>query len=450
MAKAKAKREYGSGGLFRYRNSSKWTIQYRTLDGRRIREATGTSSRQEALNLLTQKQAAVGRGEVVEQVKHCTVRQLWDAMVSHYRDDGRLRAVRDLGIPTDLKPSDPSYPPQGRWKNIGPAFGTMAARAVTTESLNLYVARRRQANAAPASINRELGALRRAFNLGYQATPPQITRVPKFPHLRENNVRKGFVTYEQFEALCAAASDLWLRTMLELGFTYGWREGEMLKLRVRQVDLKAQTIRLDVGTTKNKEGREVVMTPQVHALLTECYGGKKPDDHVLTRRVVRSGKGKAQLPICDVRTAWRGLCCKVLPDLCWHECKVCGHRQATATTCTKCKKFHHAWRYSGQWDGRGLLVHDLRRSMAKAARASGMDTKTIMDAGGWKTMGVFHRYSIGDRKEQERYAVAMVQAREQAAQQRQQEAAQQIGGRLVGGSAQGDLASMPVKSLKPA
>jgi hypothetical protein len=185
---------------------------------------------------------------------------------------------------------------------------------------------------------------------------------------------------------------------------------------------------------------------QVRALLAECCAGKKPEDHVLTRRVLRSGKGKAQLPICDVRTAWRGLCCKVMPDKCWHECKVCGHHQATATTCARCKRFHRAWRYSGQWDGRGLLVHDLRRSMAKAARASGMDTKTIMDAGGWKTMGVFHRYSIGDRKDQERYAAAMVQARAKAAQQQ----TEQIGGRLVGGATQGDLASMPTKSLKPA
>ena len=446
MAKAKPKREYGTGGLFRYKNSSKWTIQYRTLDGRCLREATGTSSRQEAMNLLTQKLAAVGRGETVERVQHYTVRQLWDAMVARYRDDNRPRAVRDLGIPTDLEPNDPNYPPQGRWKNIGPAFGHMAARAVTTESLNQYVAQRKATGAAAATINRELGALRGAFNLAYEETPPRLPRVPKFPHLRENNVRKGFVTWEQFEALCTAAGDLWLRTMLELGFTYGWREGEMLGLRCRQVDLKARTIRLDVGTTKNKEGREVMMTPQVHALLTECVSDKKPDDHVLTRVVLRSGKGKAQLPIHDVRDAWQALCCRVLPDLCWQTCKLCGHRQPTATTCGKCKRFHRAWRYSGQWDGRGLLVHDLRRSMAKAARANGTDMKTIMDAGGWKTIGVFHRYSIGDRADQQRYATAMQQARAQAAQQQ----AEQICGRLVGGADQSDLASMPVKSLKPA
>ena len=91
-------------------------------------------------------------------------------------------------------------------------------------------------------------------------------------------------------------------------------------------------------------------------------------------------------------------------------------------------------------------MHDLRRSMAKAARANGTDMKTIMDAGGWKTIGVFHRYSIGDRADQQRYATAMQQARAQAAQQQ----AEQIGGRLVGGADQSDLASMPVKSLKPA
>lgn len=447
----KAKREYGTGGLFRYKNSSKWTIQYRTLDGRVIREATGTSSRQEALNLLTQKQAAVGRGETVERVKHYTVRQLWEAQVAQYNHDNNLRSVRDLGTPTDLKPEDPKYPPQGRWLHIGPAFGTMAASAVTTEMLNQYIAQRKEAGARPATINRELGALRGAFKLASEQTPPRLARVPKFPHLTEDNARKGFVTWEQFEALCAAAGDLWLRTFLELGFTYGWRDGEIKSLRVRQVSFRENIIRLDVGTTKNKEGREVVMTPQVRALLTECVAGKTADQYVLTRVVLRSGKGKAQLPIRDARTAWRELCCRVMPDLCWMECKVCGNRQPTGTTCAKCKRFHRGWKYAGKWDGRGLLVHDLRRSMAKAARADGVDMKTIMDAGGWKTVGVFHRYSIGDRRDQQRYADAMQRARAEAvAQAAQPVQAEQIGGPLVGVAEKPDLATATPINRKPA
>ena len=43
---------------------------------------------------------------------------------------------------------------------------------------------------------------------------------------------------------------------LEVYHTYGWRSDEVLSMRVRHVDFVAGVIRLDVGTTKNKEGRE--------------------------------------------------------------------------------------------------------------------------------------------------------------------------------------------------
>jgi hypothetical protein len=43
--------------------------------------------------------------------------------------------------------------------------------------------------------------------------------------------------------------------------------GKILGLRVRQANFDLGTIRLDVGTTKNGEGREVAMTKRVAELL---------------------------------------------------------------------------------------------------------------------------------------------------------------------------------------
>ena len=121
------------------------------------------------------------------------------------------------------------------------------------------------------------------FRLGFQSTPPKVPRVPHIPMLRENNVRTNFLEDTDFERLVANASKLWLRTFLELGYSYGWRLGELLSLRVRQVSLEKRTIRLDAGTTKNREGREVVMTPKVLELLREACAGKTSEDFVLTR-----------------------------------------------------------------------------------------------------------------------------------------------------------------------
>ena len=43
----------------------------------------------------------------------------------------------------------------------------------------------------------------------------------------------------------------WLRAMFECGWCYGWREDEILSLRVRQFDPMARTILLEPGETKN-------------------------------------------------------------------------------------------------------------------------------------------------------------------------------------------------------
>lgn len=52
----------------------------------------------------------------------------------------------------------------------------------------------------------------------------------------------------------------------------------------RQVELMQRVIRLEPGTTKNSEGREVVMTDAVYAMFSACMIGKKADDSVLTRK----------------------------------------------------------------------------------------------------------------------------------------------------------------------
>jgi integrase len=80
-----------------------------------------------------------------------------------------------------------------------------------------------------------------------------------------------------------AKEGLWLRAILELGSTYGWREAELPGMRVSQVDLAQRIIRLEPGTTKNDEGREVEMTPAVFVLLTALMAGKEPEEYVFPR-----------------------------------------------------------------------------------------------------------------------------------------------------------------------
>jgi integrase len=212
---------------------------------------------------------------------------------------------------------------------------------------------RREEHASNATINRELACLKRMYRLASQASPPRVPSVPHFPHLKENNARQGFVTLEQYANLVAHCPELWLRTLLETGYNYGWRVSELLNLRVGQVDLVDRTIRLNPGTTKNLDGREAsIESSTLLQLLRQCVEGKRPADHVFTR---------GDKPVRDFRKSWENLCTAAgVPD---------------------------------------LLFHDLRRTAARNLRAAGVAEEIIMRIAGWKSSSVFRRYAIVDHKD---------------------------------------------------
>jgi integrase len=226
-------------------------------------------------------------------------------------------------------------------------FGEMLAAQVNTNTIERFVDSRLAAGAAPATVNREIAALKTMYRIA--ARNGRVVRVPVFPiQLKEDNTRTGFVEDADYKRLTEHASELWLRTFLELAFTYGWRKRELLGLQVRQVDLAARLIRLDVGSTKNGEGREVTMSDRVYQLVKEAVAGKQTDDFLLTRR---DGS-----PVKDFRKAWKRL--SVVAGL------------------------------------PGLLIHDFRRSAARNLRRAGVPESVVMAVGGWKTASMFRRYAI--------------------------------------------------------
>jgi integrase len=365
------RRQRGTGSIFRKPPCRKWVIQF-YKNGKRIREATGTTEYDTAKKLLRQRLHEIDKNEyLARHGKPARVEDLYDALLDHNRINRKGRA-REL---------------PGRWKHLSSAFGAMLAAELTTDDVRHYIRKRQDAGASNATVNRELATLKRMFNLGTECTPPKVRVVPHIPMLKESNVRQGFVEDAEFSRLTAETSELWLRTFLELGFTYGWRHSELLGLRVRQVNLANRTIRLDAGTTKNGEGREVTMTAKVAELVREAVAGKDAEAFVLTRR------GK---PIRDFRQTWRNLC--VRAGLGSFACRGCGATVAGR----KCECGSRKREY------RGLIPHDLRRSAAKAARRAGVPESVVMAMGGWKTAAMFRRYAIVSSADQ-REAVAMIE-----------------------------------------
>ena len=363
------KRRRGTGCIFRMKGSNILWIKYHQ-NGKPIRESSHTTKLKEAENLLNKRLHAIGSGNFTSpKLEKIRVPELAVDLVREYRINGR-KSIDDL---------------QARWNlHLKPFFELYKAVQVTSESVARYVDQRQQEGAENATINRELAALKRMFSLARQSTPPKISSnsVPYIPMLKENNTRTGFLESKQHDLLAAECAQfgLWLRAMFEVGYTYGWRHEEVLVLRVCQVNPSANTIRLEPGTTKNDDGREVTMTQPVRELLTECIHGKRSDDYVFTRE---NGE-----PVRDFRRAWQMACCAAgFGELLCSECK------EPVTTDGRCCRCSRKWKRK-DLKYVGLIFHDLRRTAARNLRNRGVAEGVIMQIGGWKTRSMFDRYAI--------------------------------------------------------
>src|SRR5262245_8589499 len=229
--------------------SAVWWLKYR-MHGRVLRESSGTESEQQARRLLKRREGAVEEGRpIIPRAERLTVEQLAEGLRQDYQANRRRSADR---LEFSLA-------------HLLPVFGARRAVLVTATDVTAYVVQRQTAGAANATINRELAALKKMYTLALVAE--RIPRAPRFRMLQEDNVRQGFFERDRFEAVRAALPD-YLQPIVTFAYITGWRiPSEVLPLSWLQIDFTAGTVRLEPGTTKNREGRLFIMTPELRAWL---------------------------------------------------------------------------------------------------------------------------------------------------------------------------------------
>jgi len=144
--------------------------------------------------------------------------------------------------------------------------------------------------------------------------------------------------------------------VVRFGFITGWRTySEVLPLQRLQVDLKNGFVRLEPGTTKNREGRVFPFTPELRILLEDRLEYTRRCERIQGRIIPwmfhRSGR-----PIRQMRRSWKTACKNAgLP---------------------------------------GRLLHDLRRSAVRNLECAGVSRSVAMKLTGHKTESVYRRYAI--------------------------------------------------------
>lgn len=263
----------------------------------------------------------------------------------------------------------------------------MKANQITSDLLARYVAARQAAGASNATINRELNIARRAFTLGEESEPAKVSRTPRFPRPREAAARRGFLEDSQFDAI-VFGGELWFRALCESARTFGWRVNELKQLRCEQVDLINRTIRLNAGSTKNGDGRVVVMTTAVHTLFSALMHAKKGGDFIFTR-------AKAGKPVKDFRAVSRNACVAAGVGA-WH-CPKCEGRKVLDAE-GKCAHRGETWKHK-YWRYAGSIFHDWRRTGVRAMVRRQIPEAIAMTISGHKTRSVFARYNIVDEQD---------------------------------------------------
>ena len=317
----------GMGRIFK-RGPVYWIAYYHR--GKEYRESTHSDSEKEARGLLKRRIGEAGTGRFTGvQEERISFEDLAKALFADY-EINRRRSLGSARLSI------------GHLRSF---FGLERAIDITTGRVKAYAARRQHEGAANASVNRELAALKRMFNLAVQEG--RLKTVPYIPTLEEDNARQGFIDHDAFLALRANLPE-YLRDPMTFLYLSGWRLGEMKALEWRDVELAGKVVHLRPEISKNKSGRVLPLSGELLEIIERAHAKRR-----LSCTFVFHRKGER---IGDFRKAW-------------------SNARVAA--------------------GRGrMLVHDLRRTAVRNMVRAGIPDRIAMTLSGHKTRSIFDRYNI--------------------------------------------------------
>ncbi len=319
-----------------YQRGDTWWVKY-YRNGKCFRETSGSTKKMVAKKLLARREGDIAKGKIPGvQFDKIMFEDLAEGFLRDYKINQKKSLLKAERSVNHLKKS----------------FENLRVTQITTPSINAYIEDRLNEGMANATINRELAALKRMMNIGAKQTPPIVDRVPYIPMLEENNVRTGFFEHDEFLALREALPK-YLQGIATFAYKSGWRVAEITGLKWSNVDLKKRVVCLEIGTTKNKEGRTMYLDDELLNVFLEQREQQKNSGQIIPY-VFPSSDGKDRAK--DFRKAWK----------------------------TSCKKAGIP----------GRLFHDFRRTAVRNMVRSGIPERVAMMISGHKTRSVFERYNI--------------------------------------------------------
>jgi integrase len=324
-----------------YTRGATWWIRY-YWRGQEYRESTRSTRELDAGRLLKSRYRQIAQRRFVGPGEdRVLLTDLLDMLIVDYRNN-RRRSLETLTF---------------RLAPLRKAFALDRAVDVSEERVERYKASRLAEDAAPATVNRELAALKRAFRLGVEQK--RISGAPTIKLLAEHNVREGFLEPADFEAVVSHLPK-YLQDAARFAYISGWRKGEVASLEWSDVDRTNARITLRREHSKNGEPRVLPLTDTLAALIERRWDARQVKT-VAGATLAPFVFHRAGQPIGDFRKAW-------------------------AKACKAAGVF-------------GTLFHDLRRSAVRNMERAGVSQAVAMKVTGHKTASVYRRYRIVDERD---------------------------------------------------
>lgn len=200
-------------------------------------------------------------------------------------------------------------------RHLKPAMGSRRLDDIGVAQVEEYKASK-AAKLEPKTINNHLTVL--GTMLGEAVEWGELDRMPRIKWMKVTPADFDFLTFDEAEALLAAADPGMWRVVILTGLRAGLRLGELLGLDRAAVDFEAGIIpvrgnyvRGELGTPKSHRAREVPMSPQLRDELGAWLDGHEhvPAFHAGGARVE---KGQAKWPL------WRACERAGLRRIGWH------------------------------------------------------------------------------------------------------------------------------------
>jgi len=280
-----------------YKRHQVWWMSV-MYQGRQVRRSTGTTDRRLAKAILAKVRVQIVEGRFFERQEEQS--RTFEELMERYLTEHAARKAQ----PRHYR----SYA-----KHLTAFFGGYTLAEITPNVIVDYKNRRYAAGLKPASINRELATLKKAFNLAVKEWEwCRDNPVSRVSMEREHNQRDRWLSLEEERRLLDACAP-WLHDLVTFALHTGMRMGEIVELTWRGIDFTRRTV--TVFRSKNGERRTIPVNDTVLSVLKD-----KAKLRSLKTEVVFCSKVFTALECGHLRRSFRVALCKAqIEDFHFHD-----------------------------------------------------------------------------------------------------------------------------------